>query len=51
VEDQEPVTCVIPGHERSGMEVHVETIAVEEEPLQFSFEGVCGYEATFAYSG
>jgi hypothetical protein len=47
---QEPVTCVIPGHDRPGTEVHTAEIAVDEGPLTFAFEGVCGYESTFAYA-
>jgi hypothetical protein len=50
VDDQEPVTCIIPGHHRSGHEVHGETLAVDAEPLAFSFEGKCGYWSTFEYS-
>ena len=50
VEDAATVTCVIPGHDRSGREVHADLITVEEEGLGFEFEAVCGYEATFAYS-
>jgi hypothetical protein len=57
VADQQPVTCVIPGHHRPGHEVHGESIAVDAEPiavdadpLDFRFEGVCGYWSTFSYS-
>jgi hypothetical protein len=50
VSDQEPVTCVIPGHGRSGTEVHAELLRVEEGPLSFEWSGVCGYESTFEYS-
>jgi hypothetical protein len=50
VPDQEPVTCVIPGHHRSGTEVYAETLAVDDEPLSFEFSGVCGYESNFEYS-
>jgi hypothetical protein len=50
VTDQEPVTCVIPGHDRSGTEVVAEVLRVEESPLAFEVHGRCGYESTFAYS-
>jgi hypothetical protein len=50
VADQEPVTCIIPGHDRSGHELHAETIAVDAEPLDFQFEQVCAYWSTFSYS-
>jgi hypothetical protein len=47
----ETVTCVIPGHHRQGREVISDSVAVEAEPLSFSFRGRCGYETTFDYSG
>jgi hypothetical protein len=50
VPDQEPVTCVIPGHHRSGTEVYAETLTVKDEPLSFEFRGACGYESEFEYS-
>jgi hypothetical protein len=50
-QDQGTVTCVIPGHDRSGEELVTERIAVEEEELSFRFEDVCGYASTFDYAG
>ena len=51
VEDQEPVTCVIPGHDRSGRELYTEILRAEgDEPLNFEFRGNCAYESTFSYS-
>jgi len=50
VPDQEPVTCIIPGHHRQGHEVHGEVLEVAEGPLAFGFEGRCGYWSTFSYS-
>lgn len=50
VEEEATVTCVIPGHHRSGREVHTDLIEVEEAGLGFEFEAVCGYESDFAYS-
>jgi hypothetical protein len=51
-ETQSPVSCIIPGHHRSGREVVVATLdaAERDERLQFSYSGRCGYEATFEYS-
>jgi hypothetical protein len=48
--DQEPVTCVIPGHHRNGREVLAELIEVADDGLSFEFQGRCGYESTFEYS-
>jgi hypothetical protein len=50
VAGQEPVTCVIPGHHRTGTELYAEVLAVEEGPLSFEVRGKCAYESTFAYS-
>jgi hypothetical protein len=50
VAEQETVTCVIPGHHRSGRELIVDALEVEDEPLEFELSGVCAYESTFEYS-
>jgi hypothetical protein len=50
VPDQETVTCIIPGHHRSGREIYADVLEVNDKPLTFEFEGNCGYEATFDYS-
>ena len=49
VADQEPTTCIIPGHHQPGRELYAERIAVDDAPLEFEFEGNCAYEAAFAY--
>jgi hypothetical protein len=50
VADQEPVTCVIPGHHRQGRELISESIDVDAGPLAFSVGGRCAYESSFDYS-
>ena len=50
IEDQEPVTCVIPGHQRSGAEHQGELLRVSDGPLSFELDGRCAYQSTFAYS-
>ena len=47
----ETVTCVIPGHERSGEELVADELLVEDGDLDFSYRGVCGYGSTFDYVG
>jgi hypothetical protein len=47
----ETVTCVIPGHERTGEELVAEELHVQDGPLAFDYSGVCGYGSTFDYSG
>ena len=51
VESGETVTCVIPGHERTGREVIAESLVVNDPELDFSFRGNCGYESDFEYRG
>ena len=48
--DQDTVTCVIPGHDRSGTELVADVLHVDEGPLAFEVHGRCAYESTFAYS-
>ena len=50
VDDRGIVTCVIPGHDRTGREVIADLISVDDGPLEFELSGSCGYEATFEYS-
>jgi hypothetical protein len=50
VADQEPVTCVIPGHDRKGLEVHIDEQRSSAAPIDYGFSGRCGYESSFAYS-
>jgi hypothetical protein len=50
-EGGETVTCVIPGHERTGEELVAEELVVEDEELSFDYRGVCGYGSTFDYAG
>ena len=50
VAEQETVTCVIPGHHRSGEELYAESVHVDEGALSFEFSGKCAYQSTFEYS-
>jgi hypothetical protein len=45
----ETVTCVIPGHDRTGEEVIAEELKVDAGPLSFDYSGVCGYATDFEY--
>jgi hypothetical protein len=44
------VTCVIPGHHRSGTEHQGELLRVRDSPLAFEVSGRCAYQSTFDYS-
>lgn len=48
---EQTVTCVIPGHERSGEELVADELLVEDGPFAFTYRGVCGYGTTFDYAG
>jgi hypothetical protein len=50
LEDEATVTCVIPGHHRSGRELYADLIKVEDGQLSFEFTNRCGYESDFLYS-
>jgi hypothetical protein len=47
----ETVTCVIPGHDRSGEELVADELRVDDGPLQFELRGNCGYATSFDYAG
>ena len=47
----ETVTCVIPGHDEPGEELIADELRVSDGPLEFAFEGNCGYAARFDYAG
>lgn len=49
--DQGAVTCVIPGHHRSGEELIAAELDVADELLAFGYRGTCGYAADFRYEG
>lgn len=50
VADQEPTTCLIPGHHQPGREICAQTMTVDAGELGYEFAGRCGYESRFAYS-
>ena len=50
-ETQSPVSCIIPGHDRSGREVVSELLDAHDGHFEFRYAGRCGYEATFDYTG
>ena len=50
VPNQEPVTCLIPGHDRSGRELYADLLSVNDGELGFELSGSCAYETDFAYS-
>ncbi len=47
----ETVTCVVPGHEEPGEELIADELRVSDGPLEFAYEGNCGYAARFDYAG
>jgi hypothetical protein len=49
VDTESVVTCLLPGHHRTGREVVAGLVEVDDERLRFSYSGRCGYESTFDY--
>jgi hypothetical protein len=49
--DEHTVTCVIPGHDRTGEELIADELLVDDGELSFWYRGVCGYGSTFDYAG
>jgi hypothetical protein len=47
----ETVTCIIPGHDRTGEELVADELRVDDGLLAFSYRGSCGYASTFEYAG
>jgi hypothetical protein len=47
----ETVTCVIPGHERTGEELIADELVIEDGPFAVSYRGNCGYGTSFDYVG
>ena len=47
----ETVSCVIPGHSRSGEELVADELVVEDGPFSFRYRGNCGYGSDFDYAG
>ena len=47
----ETVTCVIPGHDRSGEELVADELILQDGPFSISYRGTCGYATTFDYAG
>ena len=46
----ETVTCVIPGHDRSGEELVADELILEDGPFSISYRRTCGYATTFDYA-
>jgi hypothetical protein len=48
---EEAVTCVVSGHDQDGEELVADELRVDDGPLSFDYSGICGYAASFDYSG
>jgi hypothetical protein len=48
-ETESTVSCGVPGHDRAGYEVITSILDVKGGPFEFSFEGRCGFVASFDY--
>jgi hypothetical protein len=50
-EGDETITCVIPGHGQPGEEVVAEELSATAGAIRFTYQGVCGFAASFDYAG
>jgi CheY-like chemotaxis protein len=50
IRDQAPVSSVIPGYHRAGVERHAKLLRVADEPISIEFRGRCAYQSTFDYT-
>ena len=48
-ETDSTVSCGVPGHDRAGYEVVMDVLDVKSPPFEFSYEGRCGFAASFDY--
>lgn len=48
-ETDSTVTCGVPGHDRAGYEVVMDVLDVNGGPFEYSYEGRCGFAASFDY--
>ena len=50
VETDETVSCIVPGHDRQGMELYAEELRVHDGAFEAEFRGNCAFTSGFAYS-
>ena len=48
-ETNSTVSCGVPGHDRAGYEVVTSVLDVDAAPFEFSYQGRCGFAASFDY--
>jgi len=49
VETELSVTCIVPGHDRTGRELVADELMVEDEPFAWELSGNCAYATDFDY--
>ena len=49
VESDQPIVCAIPGRDHPGDEVIASHFIVNDDPLQWTFRGRCGFTTNFTY--
>jgi hypothetical protein len=43
------VTCIVPGHDRTGLELYADELVVDDEPFTWELRGNCAYATDFDY--
>jgi hypothetical protein len=50
VQQQESVSCGIPGHQFAGQEIRAEVVRYQDGPYDWEFRGRCGFASRFSYA-
>jgi hypothetical protein len=51
VETDLSVSCIVPGHDRPGIELINDEVVVDDAPFAFELRGTCAFTRDFDYSG
>jgi hypothetical protein len=49
VETDQTVSCIVPGHDRQGMELYAEELRVDDGAFEAEFRGNCAFTSGFSY--
>jgi len=51
VETDSSVSCIVPGHDRPGVELINDEVVVSDSPFEFELHGTCAFTRDFEYAG
>jgi hypothetical protein len=50
-ETDSAVSCIVPGHDRPGVELVNDEVVVDDAPFSFELSGTCAFRRDFDYAG